>query len=81
MRDAFGGVSPGEKLDAQDALAFEVFTLLQRLPWEVIKDLHGLHLTERDAEALLVRLQWLTRWQQERRQLAQGSTTSQRPPS
>ena len=78
MRDAFGGVSPGEKLDAQDALAFEVFTLLQRLHWEVIKDLHGLRMTEREGEELLIRLQWLARWQQER-QRAQGQGRQKQP--
>lgn len=78
MRDAFGGVSPGEKLDVQDALAFEVFTLLQRLPWEVIKDLHGLRMTEREGEELLIRLQWLARWQQER-QRAQGQGRQKQP--
>ena len=51
-----------------DALAFRCFSLMQHMSWEVIKDLHGMELTARGAEELLVRLDWLQRWQQERMQ-------------
>ena len=47
-------------MDWGDLLALEVYQQIQRHGWDLVATLRPLNLTEREAEALLIRLDWLT---------------------
>lgn len=71
--------SPGVPLSHDDALALDLHAQAKRLGWELVGSLRQVRLTRWQAEALLLRLDWL---QEHDRQVAlaqtgQGQTAEQ----
>ena len=67
--------SPGIPLSPDDALAFDLHAQAKRLGWELVVSLRQVRLTRWQAEALLLRLDWL---QECERQLALAQVASGR---
>lgn len=69
--------SPGVPLSHDDALALDLYAQAKRLGWELVGSLRQVRLTRWQAEALLLRLDWL---QERESQLALAQVTSGRSP-
>jgi hypothetical protein len=65
------GLSPGEPLDPDDALALRLDAQAARLGWDVVLALKDLRLSRWRADMLLLRLDYLARYRQQQQSAQQ----------